>query len=301
LSGITIERVAGNIGAQITGIELGPDLPAGDLAELRAALLEHKVVFVRDQHHLDEATQAGFAERLGPLTTAHPTVPGLESEHRIFSVDSERGNIANSWHTDVTFVDRPPAFSVLRAVVLPPYGGDTTWGNTVTGYHSLTDELRELADKLHAWHTNNYDYAATHATLGDERIAQYREVFTSVNYETEHPVVRVHPETGERSLLLGHFVRRIAGLNGVDSDHVFNLLQNHVTRLENTVRWHWSLGDVAIWDNRATQHYAIADYGRAPRKLHRVTVAGDVPVGVDGFRSVARQGDSSDYLLAAAS
>lgn len=296
---IDIRQVAGNIGAEVTGVKLGPDLPPDELAELRAALLAHKVIFVRGQNHLDEAAQAGFAELLGPLTTAHPTVPGLESEHRIFPVDSERGNIANSWHTDVTFVDRPPAFSVLRAVVLPPHGGDTTWANTATGYASLTPELRELADRLHAVHTNNYDYAATHAALGDERTARYRETFTSVNYETEHPVVRVHPETGERSLLLGHFVRRISRLNGTDSDHLLALLQSHVTRLENTVRWRWSPGDVAIWDNRATQHYAIADYGDHPRRLHRVTVAGDVPVGVDGFRSLARDGDSSAYLLPA--
>ena len=297
MSSIDVRPVAGNIGAEITGVTLGGDLTPDEVSTVRTALNTHKVVFFRGQDHLDDAAQAGFAELLGPLTTAHPTVPGLESEHRVFAVDSERGNIANSWHTDVTFVDKPPAYSVLRAVHLPPYGGDTTWANTVTAYASLTPELRQLADTLHGLHTNNYDYATTHASLGDERVAKYRETFTSTNYETEHPVVRVHPETGERALLLGHFVKRLSGLNGTDSGHLFDLLQSHVTRLENTVRWRWAPGDVAVWDNQATQHYAIADYGNQPRKLHRMTVAGDVPVGVDGFRSIAWVGDSSRYLL----
>jgi taurine dioxygenase len=122
------------------------------------------------------------------------------------------------------------------------------------------------------------------------------EVFVSTVYETEHPVVRVHPETGERALLLGQFVRQILGVPSADSRYLFDLFQRHVTRLENTVRWRWSPGDLAIWDNRATQHYAIDDYGDLPRRMHRVTVAGDVPVGVDGRRSVARSGDASAYL-----
>ena len=125
------------------------------------------------------------------------------------------------------------------------------------------------------------------------------EVFLSTVYETEHPVVRVHPETGERTLLLGQFVRQILGVPAADSRHLFDLFQRHVTRLENTVRWRWSPGDLAIWDNRATQHYAIDDYGDLPRRMHRVTVAGDVPVGVDGQRSLARAGDASAYLAPA--
>lgn len=118
-----------------------------------------------------------------------------------------------------------------------------------------------------------------------EKLEEYRKVFTSTVYETEHPVVRVHPVSGERSLLLGHFVKRLKGLSQSDSAHIFAVLQGYVTRLENTVRWRWQPGDVAIWDNRSTQHYAVDDYDTQPRIVRRVTLAGDVPVGIDGQRS----------------
>ncbi|MBQ6644651.1 MAG: TauD/TfdA family dioxygenase, partial [Saccharopolyspora sp.] len=124
--------------------------------------------------------------------------------------------------------------------------------------------------------------------------------FVSTVYETEHPVVRVHPETGERSLLLGHFVQRFLGFGKSDTARLFDLLQSHVTQLENTVRWRWAPGDVAIWDNRATQHYAVDDYGELARKVSRVTVAGDVPVDVEGGRSVARRGDAAAYSAGSA-
>jgi alpha-ketoglutarate-dependent taurine dioxygenase len=114
-------------------------------------------------------------------------------------------------------------------------------------------------------------------------------------FETEHPVARIHPETGEPSLLLGHFIRSFSGLSTADSADLYALLQRHVTRLENTVRWSWRDGDVAIWDNRATQHYAVADYDDLPRLMHRVTIAGSVPVGISGDTSVVGQGDASAY------
>ena len=124
----------------------------------------------------------------------------------------------------------------------------------------------------------------------DTQLKRYREVFTSTVYETEHPVVRVHPETGERTLVLGHFVQRLKGLSAQDSAHLLQVFHEHVTRLENTVRWNWQEGDVAIWDNRATQHYAINDYGDARRVVRRATVHGDVPVGIDGRQSVVLKG-----------
>ena len=118
---------------------------------------------------------------------------------------------------------------------------------------------------------------------------RYREVFASTVYETEHPVVRVHPETGERTLILGQFLKSFVGLSGANSARLFAILQDHVIRLENTVRWRWAQGDVAIWDNRATQHYAINDYGDQQRVMRRVTLAGDVPVGLDGRQSVTHK------------
>lgn len=293
---IDVRPVAGTLGAEITGVRLAPDLDDAVLAGIRQALLEHRVVFLRGQEHLDDATHAGFVRRLGPLTTAHPTISGGQQEAAILPVDSERGNRANSWHTDVTFVDRPPSFTTLRAQVLPPAGGDTVFADTATAYAGLPDPLRRLADELWAEHSNDYDYATAHATteLSDTQAA-YRQEFTATVYRTHHPVVRVHPETGERALLLGHFVKRFLGLTGSDSAVLFDLFQQHITRLENTVRWHWSPGDIALWDNRTTQHYAVADYGDVPRRLHRVTAAGEVPVGTTGRRSVAVDGDATTY------
>ncbi len=217
-------------------------------------------------------------------------MPSVDGTAALLELDSQHGARANSWHTDVTFVDAYPKVSILRAVVIPPAGGDTVWANTAAAYQHLPAPLRALADTLWAIHTNAYDYAASHVNADADQLKRYREVFTSTVYETEHPVVRVHPVTGERTLVLGHFVQRIKGLSTGESAHLLQVLHEHVTRLENTVRWNWREGDVAIWDNRATQHYAINDYGDARRVVRRATVHGDVPVSVDGRHSVVLKG-----------
>ncbi|WKN48867.1 TauD/TfdA family dioxygenase [Nocardioides sp. Arc9.136] len=292
----TVRKVGGRIGAVIEGVRLGADLDPEAVATIRAALLAHKVVFFRGQDHLDDAGQLAFAEQLGTLTTAHPTV-NTGSAH-VLSLNATKGMAANSWHTDVTFVDRVPAISVLRGVTIPPYGGNTVWANTVAAYDALTPPLRALVDGLWAVHTNEYDYVATSEDPeGDspDRDALDRGQFRATYYETEHPVVRVHPETGERSLVLGHFVKRFVGLNTAESSALFKLLQDRVTRLENTVRWQWQEGDVAMWDNRATQHYAVADFDNHRREVRRVTVVGDVPVSVDGRSSRVVAGSSDAY------
>ena len=289
-----VRPVAGRIGAEITGVRLAEQLTDETVALIRETLLQHKVVFLRGQDELTDDEQVEFAKRLGTVTTAHPTVPGVENAEHVLPLDADRGARANSWHTDVTFVENPPAFSVLRSVTIPPYGGDTVWANTVAAYEELPKELQELAARLWGVHTNAYDYAANRPN--PSRAEQQRhEQFVSTVYETEHPVVRVHPETEERSLLLGHFVQRFLGFGSSDSKRLFELLQSHVTRLENTVRWRWAPGDVAIWDNRATQHYAVDDYDDLARKVNRVTVAGDVPVDIEGRRSVSRRGDATAY------
>jgi alpha-ketoglutarate-dependent taurine dioxygenase len=294
-----VTKVGGVIGAVVSGIRIGGDLHPDAVAGLRAALLRHKVVFLRDQQHATDADQLAFAELLGPVTRPHPTVAG--DGQAILPIDSEQGK-ANSWHTDVTFVDRVPAISVLRAITLPPYGGTTVWANTAEAYRRLHPALKALVGELRAVHSNLYDYAAERPVVGgiDVREQAYRDQFRHLEFETEHPVVRVHPETGEPTLLLGHFVRSFTGLSTADSADLFALLQRHVTRLENTVRWTWRDGDVAIWDNRATQHYAVADYDDQPRLLHRITIAGGIPVGLRGDTSVVRKGDASHYSQLAA-
>jgi alpha-ketoglutarate-dependent sulfate ester dioxygenase len=202
----------------------------------------------------------------------------------------------------VTFFDRPPAFTLLHAVVIPLVGGDTLWANTVSAYQSLPPELRELADRLRVVHTNEFDYARpfVRGEQVDPELVKAYEEFVSTVYETEHPLVRVHPETGERSLVLGGFARTVVGFTPQASRDLIRLLQEYITRPEHTVRWRWREGDLAIWDNRATQHYAIADYGSAHRRGERVTVAGPVPAGVDGRASVALKGDASAYYAGGA-
>jgi alpha-ketoglutarate-dependent taurine dioxygenase len=296
---ISVTQVGGVIGAVVGGIRTGGAVDPAAVAELRAALLRHKVVFLRDQQHATDADQRAFAELLGPLTKPHPTVAGDGTA--VLPIDSEQGK-ANSWHTDVTFVDRVPAISVLRAITLPAYGGTTVWANTAEAYRRLHPALQALAGQLRAVHTNLYDYAADRPQIGgvDVKEEDYRAEFRHLEFETEHPVVRIHPETGEPTLLLGHFVRSFSGLSSADSADLFALLQRQITRLENTVRWTWRDGDIAIWDNRATQHYAVADYDDLPRRLHRVTIAGDIPVGINGDSSVVRKGDASHYSQLAA-
>jgi alpha-ketoglutarate-dependent taurine dioxygenase len=285
---IEVVPVAGRIGAEIRGVRLSGDLDAETVAAIRGAWLRHKVVFFRGQTHLDDSSQEALTPIFGSGPVSHPTVPVLNGTAHVHELDSRYGGRANSWHTDVTFVDAYPRASILRALVVPPYGGDTTWANTVTAYQDLSPELRELADKLWALHTNEYDYMANKPQASEDDLKRYQEVFTSTVYETEHPVVHVHPETGERSLILGHFLKKILGVPSRDSSQLFQVLQDHVTRLENTVRWRWAAGDVAVWDNRATQHYAINDYGDQHRLVRRVTVDGVAPVSIDGRRSKTR-------------
>ncbi len=281
--------VAGRIGAIIEGVRLSADLDAETLNAIHEEILKHKVVFFRNQDHLDNAGQEAFAKLLGePIV--HPTISAKDGTNYTFELDSKSGGRADVWHTDITFIANYPRYSVLSGVVIPEAGGDTVWANTASAYQDLSPELRDLADKLWAVHTNEFDYAATYRSeenhADQDTAKKHRETFASTVYETEHPVVHVHPETSERHLLLGGFAKNIVGLSSSDSQHLISLFQDYITRLENTVRWHWQEGDVAIWDNHATQHYAINDYGEQHRVVRRVTIAGAPPFSVDGRRSL---------------
>lgn len=287
---VRLTKIGHNLGARIDGLHLSGDLDDTTVADIRRAVLAHKVVVITGQHHVDDDVQYAFAGRLGIPTKAHPTV--LSRGEDLLPLEGA----ANSWHTDVTFVDRIPKMSVLRAVVQPEYGGATMWASTVAAYAALPAPLRVLADALRAVHTNDYDYAE-HLTVGDSTDPAYREEFVRTVFRTEHPVVRVHPETGERALTLGHFVSGFTGLKTSEATDILRLLQARIERPDNTVRWAWSPGDIAIWDNRSTQHYGVADFGGAYRRVNRVTLAGDIPVGVDGRRSVVLEGDASHYSV----
>ena len=289
-SPLALRPVTGTIGAEVSGISLSGDLPAETVDAIKAALVRHKVLFFRDQQHISDQDHEEFASLLGD-PVAHPTVPVAEGSRYLLELDSKEGYAASSWHTDVTFVDAYPKASILRAITVPEAGGDTLWANGETAYDALPEPLRQLVNTLRAVHSNDYDYAATLQSStsrenAKEYVKRHRQTFASTVYETEHPVVRVHPVSGQRSLLLGHFVKQIVGLNSADSARLFAILQEHITKPENVVRWRWRAGDIAIWDNQSTQHRAIADFGLQRRTLRRATIAGEVPVGIDGRISV---------------
>jgi len=301
-SDLRVVKLSENIGARVDGVRLG-ELDAETAAAINQTLAQHKVLFFRGQDHLDDESHFAFAESLGVPTTPHPTLKFEGS--RVMRLESFAGGGANQWHTDVTFVDRIPKASILRAVELPSYGGSTTWASTVAAYQQLPEPLQQLADGLWAMHNNAFDYAqmdidpAKLAALqaNPDAVLKYAAEFHSAHFETHHPVVRVHPETGERSLLLGNFVKRILGVNSSESQALFRIFQDRITWLENTIRWNWELGDVAMWDNRATQHYAVSDYGSQPRRMHRITLAGDIPVSVRGEQSRVISGDATEYSV----
>lgn len=290
---IQVKPINGRIGAVIEGVTLSADLEDAVVHEINQALLQHKAIFFKGQQHLDDASQEAFAARLGtPLN--HPTVPVKDGSAHILEIDS-RGARADAWHTDISFIEAYPKASILRSVVAPEVGGNTVWANTSTAYNDLPAELKILADSLRTVHSNSYDYAAK-ASIPPEVLARYKNYFNSTEYETEHPLVRVHPETGEKTLLLGSFFKNFVGYSSSESRRLYDLFQSYVEKLENIVSWRWDAGDIAIWDNRATQHRAINDYGDQHRVVRRVTLEGDTPVGVDSQPSKVLRKDVKEDI-----
>jgi len=269
---LKVVPAAGRIGAEVYGVKLSADLDAAAFNELKQALDTYKVLFFKGQNHLDDASHEEFAKLLGELY-AHPTVPVKENSSAILELSTENGGKANAWHTDVTFVPEVPKYSILRGVTIPSVGGDTVWANTNAAYEDLPEGLKALADNLWAIHSNEYDYANVNTSSSQS----FRAKFVATSYKTKHPVVHVHGETGKKHLLLGSFVKQFEGYTTGESATLLNLFQSYVTRLENTVRWRWTEGDVVIWDNLATQHYAVDDYNES-RAVRRVTVGKHVPV-----------------------
>jgi alpha-ketoglutarate-dependent sulfate ester dioxygenase len=295
MSGLDLNRIGGRIGAEVSGVDLTA-LDDGLFKAINSALLEHKALIFRGAG-LDDEGQIAFASRFGALTRAHPTVPSVDGQPNILPVDGEEGIRSNNWHTDVTFVRTPPKVSTLRALVVPPYGGNTLIANAAAAYRDLPQQLRDFADRLWAVHTNDYDYALPRNNAA--KAAEYRKVFVSTRYQTGHPVVRVHPESGERGLFIGGFAQRIVGLSGTESRDILRILQAYVTRPENILRVAWNPGDLVVFDNRITQHYAPDDYGDQPRRLHRVTVAGDAPAAIGGETSYVIEGDEAHHYTPA--
>jgi len=286
---LTIEPLTGSIGAIVHDIDLRDEMSDGDIVAIRSALVSSRVIFFRDQD-ITPTQQVAFARRFGALTPAHPLLGGLDDDHpEVLVLDSadyplgvgSRGSgtsYNDRWHTDVTFSERPPAATLLAAKVLPSRGGDTLWADLIGAYATLSEPIRTLLDDRVAVH----DSSATFSRFRDEDPTGDRTRSLARLDPVRHPVVRVHPESGARGLFVNEtFTQRIEDLLPAESDALLRLLYQHSAAPERTVRWRWRDGDVAFWDNRSTQHYAAADYDER-RVMHRVTVAGDRPVGVHG-------------------
>ncbi|GAB4083088.1 taurine dioxygenase [Modestobacter muralis] len=275
---LEIERLEPTIGARVHGVDLDRATDEQILA-IRAALAEYKVLFFADQHDLHPDSQIALGRRLGELTESHPVVPGVDEDHpEIYALDSASGGFADVWHTDVTFVRRPPLGSVLRAVVLPPTGGDTQWADLELAYRSLSEPVQRLADQLVAVHDGTREFGY-YLAQREERTKWEGEEFRAL-VPIEHPVVRVNPDTGRKGLFVNPgFVSHIKDVSDAESRHLLDLFYAHITKPEHIVRHRWSVGDVVMWDNRSTVHYANRDYGTQRRVMHRITFRGEEPVG----------------------
>lgn len=276
---ITLERLGAYHGARVSGVQLDTASDEQILA-VREALAEHKVLFFSGQD-LDPDRQVRLGRRVGELTPSHPVVPGLDAEHpEIYALDAADNGFADIWHTDVTFVRRPPLGSILRAVQVPEVGGDTNWADGEAAYNSLSAPVRQLADQLTAVHDGTREFGYYLAQRGGKGNSWDDEDYSRL-VPVEHPVVRVHPETGRRSLFVNPgFTSHIAGVSDAESRGLLDLFYAHLTKPEHIVRHRWTAGDVAMWDNRSTLHYANRDYGDFRRIMHRITLRGDEPVGV---------------------
>lgn len=296
-SGVDVRPVAGHIGAEITGVELSGPLDDVVVATIRSAVLRWKVVFFRGQH-LDHAGHVAFARRFGePLIlrsrgTASPaeflevesTADRLELAER-FGMDRaewlerRRHSALRGWHSDHTVRVDPPAAVILRAEAVPPYGGDTAWSNLAAAYGGLSEPVRRFADGLRAEHRLGVGYLPRAGQDAYLRHLQDHQVASA------HPMVRVHPETAERVLFVNpYYIERIMDVSRAENRLLLEMFIEQVTRSEYTVRFRWEPGSVAFWDNRATIHHAPSDteHLQYPRIVHRVMLAGDIPVGVDG-------------------
>jgi alpha-ketoglutarate-dependent sulfate ester dioxygenase len=276
---LQLEPLGPNFGSLVHGLDLAA---ASDeqVVAVRAALADRKVLFFRGQS-LDDTTQVELGRRIGELTAGHPVIGAVDAAHpEVYSIDSSDNGFADVWHTDVTFVKRPPLGSILRAVTLPPTGGDTNWADSQLAYESLAPAVQRLADELVAVHDGNREFGYYLAQRRGGRGNEWDgEIVTRLD-PVEHPVVRVHPETGRKGLFVNPgFVSHIVGVSEAESRGILDLLYAHLTKPEHIVRHRWQTGDIAMWDNRSTIHYANRDYGDARRVMRRITLRGDAPIG----------------------
>jgi taurine dioxygenase len=271
------QPLARALGAVISGIDLTQELSREQIAHLTQLLLEHQVLFFRNQP-LAPLQQANFAARFGTLHI-HPIYPVLQELPEIMLIDTHPGFLPDNdnWHTDVTFSATPPMAGILAAKRLPRTGGDTLWSSNSAAYEALSPPMRQMLEGLTATHSVAKSFPAER-WADDPTFKERYERAVAKHPPVTHPVVRTHPATGRKGLFVNEgFTTHVNELNPLESQALLAFLFAHAARPEFTVRWHWQLEDVAFWDNRVTQHYAIADYLPERRTMHRATVNGDRP------------------------
>jgi len=266
------------LGAQVSGIDLAVPLTATQRQAIEQALLDHQVLFFRDQP-VTPAQQARFTQAFGDLHI-HPIYPHVPEQPQVLVLDTAVTDVRDNaiWHTDVTFVQAPAMGAVLAAKQVPEYGGDTLWASGITAYEALSAPLQAFLQGLSATHdiTHSFPLARFGAT---EEQRERLEAARRKNPPVAHPVIRTHPVSGRKALFINAgFTTAINELEPAESDALLKYLFAHATRPEFTVRWRWQANDIAFWDNRVTQHYAVDDYRPQRRVMHRATILGDVPV-----------------------
>jgi taurine dioxygenase len=275
MSRITVTPIAGALGAEIGGIDLGQPLQVDDVKAMRQALLDHLVIFFRDQQLTPESYMA-FAEAFGE-PVEYPLIKGIDGFPfitEIVKLETDKANFGGIWHSDTTYLDTPPMGSILYAVEVPPYGGDTMFANQYLAYETLSQPLRQFLDGLTGVSTSvKADVSKTREEMirnaGDKQ---------DHNFAAEHPVVRTHPETGRKALYINvAHTSHFKGMTEEESAPILQFLFQHQVKPEFTCRFSWRKGSMAFWDNRATQHNPINDYHGYKRVMRRITLAGDRP------------------------
>jgi taurine dioxygenase len=275
---LSVKPIAASLGAEIEGVDLSQDLDDEVIADIRQALLDHLVIFFHGQDITPEQHLA-FARRFGTLGL-HDQVKGMDAYPEIIEVRKEPAderNFGGAWHGDVTYYEEPPLGSILYALEVPPVGGDTLWANQYLAFESLSDGMRAMLDGLTMIHTPAKIYGLYSQDWSKDSSVKSAPDATA-EYETEHPLIRTHPETGRKALFVsGLFTPRFKDMTEEESQPLIDFLMHQATREEFTCRFRWKAGDIAFWDNRATLHYALNDYSGYRRVMHRVTINGDRP------------------------
>lgn len=277
---ITATPIAGALGAEITGVSISDNLSDGVIAEIRQALLDHQVIFFRDQN-ISAVQQIAFARRFGPLEE-HDFVKGLPDHPEIIRVvreaDEDSMNFGGAWHTDVTHQECPALGSVLHGLDVPPQGGDTLFANQHLAYETLSPGMKQMLGQLTAIHTAEGPFGPKGRSATNWKNMQVTPSEKALE-EMQHPVIRTHPETGRKALFVNRtFTVRFKDMTAQESAPLLDYLFKHASHEQFTCRFRWTTGSVAFWDNRSVLHYALNDYSGHRREMHRVAISGDRPV-----------------------